>query len=529
MEIGEEILAGFQSRGLTHLDPADYDEHGEGPHQRLVLRGATLIDGTGAPPWGYVDLVIENGYIKDIISVGVPGLPIDAAKRPPTEGVEIDCEGRFITPGLIDSHAHIGAPFHAARGPLPSADYVYRLLLAHGITTIRDTGCFNGLAWTISEKNRAANHQIAAPNIHAYAYFPSSNDYYKSIYTPEQARAWVDRLAETSADGIKFFGAAPRVMRAALEQAQEKGLPTCCHHASLAVSRMNALTTAQWGLTSTEHFYGLPEALMTDTTVQSFPVGYHYNDEYLRFSAAGQTFAQAAVPGSSRWQEVLHEFVESGHTFVPTLSVYDANRDLMRVRRADWHDCYTHPTLLAYFDPHRGGHGAYWYRWTTADEVQWRQMYDRWMAFLADFKNLGGRVCAGSDPGFMYQVYGVGLVRELELLQEAGFNALEALRAATYDAAHLLGIEDETGSIEIGKRADLLVHDANPLDDFKQLYASGALRLDEQNQTGVMKRTLAITIKQGVVYRTADLLADVRERVERRSTDARIQRTRAAQ
>ena len=68
MEIGEEILAGFESRGLTELHPAERCDYGDGPHQQLILRGATLIDGTGAPPWGYVDIVIERDRIKEIVS-----------------------------------------------------------------------------------------------------------------------------------------------------------------------------------------------------------------------------------------------------------------------------------------------------------------------------------------------------------------------------------------------------------------------------------------------------------------------------
>ncbi len=60
---------------------------------------------------------------------------------------------------------------------------------------------------------------------------------------------------------------------------------------------------------------------------------------------------------------------------MPTFNVYDANRDLMRIRRADWHAQYTDKTLWSYFQPQRGGHGAYWYNWTTQNEVEWRQTY----------------------------------------------------------------------------------------------------------------------------------------------------------
>src|SRR3546814_5457833 len=76
------------------------------------------------------------------------------------------------------------------------------------------------------------------------------------------------------------------------------------------------------------------------------------------------------------------------------------------------------------------------------------------MQFLNDYKNLGGRVCAGSDSGFIYQIYGFGLIRELELLQEAGFNPLEVWKAATIDGAELLGLEEVTGSVDVGKRSE---------------------------------------------------------------------------
>lgn len=513
VEVGEEIVAGFAKYGLSSVEPAMSRGRGEGPYERLVLRGATLLDGTGAPPWGIVDIVIERGRILDIVSVGKPLMRINPDRRPPPGDREIDCHGKFVTPGFIDCHTHIGAPFHAANGPMPSADYVYKLWLAHGVTTVREAGCFNGLRWTLQQKEASAAHQIDAPSLHAYAYFPAINDYLKTLHTPQAARDWVRAIRDQGADGIKFFGAPPAIMQAALETAVELGIPTCCHHATLAVSRMNSLTTAKWGLSSSEHMYGLPEALMENTTIQDFAAGYDYNDEYLRFAAAGTTFAQAAEPGSTKWNDVLHAYLEANHTFVPTMTVYDANRDLMRTRRADWHEAYTHPTLWRYFQPQRGGHGAYWYRWSSLNEVQWRESFRRWMHFLNDYKNMGGRVCTGSDSGFMFQVYGFGFVRELELLLEAGFNAPEVLRAATLLGAELLGIANETGSVEVGKRADLLIHDVNPLEDFKTLYGTGALRLNDETNTSEWRPGLQWVIKDGAIFDPRLLLDDVRTMV----------------
>ncbi|MGT2491258.1 amidohydrolase family protein [Cupriavidus basilensis] len=96
------------------------------------------------------------------------------------------------------------------------------------------------------------------------------------------------------------------------------------------------------------------------------------------------------------------------------------------------------------------------------------------------------------------------------MLQEAGFNPLEVLRAATSHGAALLGMEETTGSVEVGKRADLLVHDSNPLDDLKLLYGTGALRLDEVQQRGTWERCLRVTpLRTASIFDRAELLADV--------------------
>ena len=508
---GNELGLGRAAAGQPPLQPATARDRGIGPFKRLVLRGATVIDGTGAPPIGPTDIVVEDGRIT--LLKKVTGNLATAANRPGSGDHEIDCHGKWVTPGFIDCHGHAGVAYHAANGWVPPVDYVYKLWLAHGVTTVREMGSFNGLDWMMDQKARSAANTIAAPRLLSYCYFPAVNDMLKLVHTPEEGRAWLRRVKERGADGIKFFGAPPAIMEAALDECRTLGLRSGCHHAQMAVTRMNALTTARWGLTSAEHYYGLPEALFEDRVVQDFPLDYDYNDEYFRFSVSGQMFGQGAKPGSAKWNQVLDQFLELGFTFVPTFTIYDANRDLMRARQADWHKDYTWKSMWEYFQPQRGGHGSYWTRWSTQNEVEWKQNYRLWMAFINEYKNRGGRVCTGSDSGFIYSIFGFGYIRELELLQEAGFHPLEVIRSATSQGAALCGIEDDTGTVEPGKRADLLVHDYNPLTDFKLLYGTGAMRLNEATNSVEWHRGLRYTIKDGVVYDTAELLADVRELV----------------
>ncbi|MEC7760638.1 MAG: amidohydrolase family protein [Pseudomonadota bacterium] len=510
---GDELATVMAERGYPAVEPATTRDRGEGPFERLVLRGARLIDGTGAPPAGPFDIVVEGGKITEMVIVGTPKMPINPARRPAKGDREIDCTGKVVTPGFVDAHVHIGTYFHAAAGPMPPADYVYKLWLAHGITTVREMACMNGVSWTMEQKQAAAEHRIAAPNIVAHAYVPVVDEFIKTLHTPDQARDWVRAVRERGIDGLKFFGAPPAIMQAALEEANALGMASGCHHAQMTVARTNSLKSAQWGLTSTEHFYGVPEAMFEDRAIQSYPVGYDYMDESLRYNWSSQNFVQAAEPGSKKWVETLEAYLELGHTFVPTLAILEANRDLMRARRADWHDAYTHKTVWDYFQPNRGGHCSHWYRWNTTNEVQWKEHFRRWMRFCNDYKNMGGRVVPGSDAGFTFQIYGFCFIRELEQMQEAGFHPLEIFRAATSESAALLGVGDHTGTIAPGMDADILVHDHDPLEDLKYLYGTGAMRLNDDTRKTEWHRGIKYTIKGGVIYDVAELLSDVRDMV----------------
>src|SRR5436305_12359229 len=289
--------AAKEDRGIP---PAPPRAEGEGPFGRLILRGVTLIDGTGAPPVGPVDIVVEGNRIADVVSVGSPGIAIDPADRPKAgpKDREMDLAGMYVLPGFIDMHGHIGGKEQGT-----PAEYVYKLWMGHGITTVRDPGSGNGLAWVLDEKGKSARNEITAPRLKAYVFFGQGRD--EPFVTPEQARKWVDQIAAKGADGVKFFGYRPDIMQAAIDETRKKGLRSACHHAQMDVSRVNVLTSARWGLTSMEHWYGLPEALFDDRTIQDYPLGYNYADESHRFGEAGRLWEQAAPPSRQRGSEVM--------------------------------------------------------------------------------------------------------------------------------------------------------------------------------------------------------------------------------
>lgn len=486
-------------------------DEGEGPFERLIIRGATLIDGTGAPPVGPMDIVIEGNRIVDIRSVGAPGVPIPGNRRPGDAVREIDAHGMYVLPGFVDLHGHIGG---AAQGT--PAEYVFKLWMAHGVTTVRDPGSGNGVDWTLRHRERSARNEIVAPRIFTYVR-PGAGWDQGAVWNAEQAREYVRWAKSRGADGFKLGSHPPQVMEALLDEARRLEMGTQAHLGQLGVSRMNVLDAARLGLGSMEHWYGLPEALFHDRTVQDYPADYNYNDEYHRFAEAGRLWRQAATPGSPRWEAVMQELLDLDFVLDPTLTIYEASRDVMREREAEWHDAYTLPSLHEFFRPSRTSHGSYWFSWTTADEIAWKENFRIWMRFLNEYKNRGGMVTTGSDSGFIYKLYGFGYIRELELLQEAGFHPLEAIRSATWYGARALtaplGREPDFGTVEPGMLADLVLVEHNPVHDFKVLYGTGTLRLNDE---GEVERVGGVkyTIKDGIIYDARKLLEEVEAMVQ---------------
>lgn len=499
----------FGSNGIGYAEdksveyaPDRKPSEGKGPFKQLIIQGAIMIDGTGAPPRGPVDIVIEGNKIKEV------GRP---KKEIPKNAEVIDAQGMYVLPGFVDTHAHIGGLSQGV-----SAEYVYKLWMAHGVTTIREPGSFNGIDWTLHEKKRSENNEIVAPHIYAYV---SPGDWDKGeILTPNDARKYVRWAGKKGADGFKLRELDPPIMEALIDEAKKKKLGTTTHLVQTVVSNEYIPNMARWGLGSVEHWYGIPEALFDDRTVQNFSPDYNYNNEYDRFGEAGRLWQQAAKPGSKKWNSIMNEFLDRNLTMSPTFTIYEAARDQMRVRNEEWHEKYTSPLLKEFYEPSAENHGSFFFDWTTADEVAWKENYRIWMDFINDYKNRGGRVTTGSDSGFIYRTYGFGYIRELELLQEAGFHPLEVIRAATMHGAELLSEENgksmEFGIIRPDMVADLVLVEENPLHNFKYLYGTGAIKLNHETEKVERVGGVKYTIKDGIIYDAKQLLADVEKMVK---------------
>ncbi|PZN96524.1 MAG: amidohydrolase [Alphaproteobacteria bacterium] len=492
-----------------------------GPYPLLVIRGATMVPGNGGPPEGPVDIVIRDGRIAEVRRAGTPGLPQAANRAPAGATREIDASGMYVLPGFVDMHGHNGDPDKAA-----DPSYAYRLWLAHGVTTVRSVPLFGSdVGRALSDKRRSAAGEIAAPRLFLYQTLGAGADAGwtgGTVDSPDKARAWVRWAAGAGVDGIKFFNRPPEtpaIDRAALAEARKLGLGTVAHLSQTNVAEFNARDAAAAGLGTVTHFYGHFESLLKDRRIQSAPATYNYSDEQMRFGGIAEIWNQIHEPGGPEWLAYLEAQKATGVTFDPTFNIYSASRDLMRAKNADWHSLYALPSMTAYYESNRDNHGSYFFDWTTANEVTWRNFYARYMRLVNDYKNMGGRVTAGSDPGFIWQLWGFSYILELEMLQEAGFSPLEVVQSATINGASTLmepkGQEPDFGLIRAGMRADLIIVPENPLQNFKTLYGTGFPRLNEATQKTERVGGVRWTIKDGIVFDAPALLASVRDQVAR--------------
>jgi cytosine/adenosine deaminase-related metal-dependent hydrolase len=469
-------------------------------YQRLVIRNAIVIDGNGTPASGPKDIVIEGNTIADVVGIDPVALKDGRAKRPAGD-VEIDATGKYVMPGLINAHGHVQEERGGIAQPV---DYCLKLWLASGITTVRDVG--SDTKKTIQLRERSRRGEVVAPRIFVYALFWQQ----PRPRNAEQARARVRELKQIGADGIKLIGSDRDIMAAMADEAHKVGLRVA-HH--VGVEETTAWDDIRFGITSIEHWYGVPDAAITDG-VQNFPSTYNYNNETDRFRYAGRLWREA---NPERLMKVLDGMIEAKVAWDPTLVIYEASRDLQRAQTQPWFRDYLHPTLEEYFKPNPANHGSYFIGWSSTDEAFWKENYRIWMAALREFERRGGLIGAGEDSGFIYQMYGFGLIRELELHQEAGFHPLKVIQHVTGNNAKILGEEERLGRVRAGYLADLIVVNGNPLENLKVLYPTGV----DEIRDGRVAHTGGVewTIKDGIPYHAPTLLAEIKQMVAKARTD----------
>lgn len=500
------VGAPLAAQDITLPDPIPLGTTVGQQANRVLIRGATVISGRGTPrsnrampPEGPIDILIENGRIidmvlRDAVNMAGGGGEFDDMGA----DLILDARGKYVIPGLVDMHVHLRGD-GGELGPR-ALDYQYRLWMGHGVTTVRDAGTGAGLDVMTEQRALSASHEIVAPRLVLCQRWPLPLRQWDVGNTPESAREMVRRFKELGADCIKISkspGHYPDVMAAAVDEGLKLGMQTMV---DLKVSETDAVTASELGVASIEHWYGVPDAALRGS--QDFPADYNYWTELDRFRWAGDLWRQADPDLLSDVMDIL---IENGTNWNPTMVVYEDNRDLWRALTLPWTRTLYHPSVIEGMWPDEGTHGAFKSEWTTADEIMWRNNYRIWMEWVREFHARGGLLTVGTDTS---PWGGMAMIREMELMQEAGINPIDIIRVATTNAYEALGMEEHCG-VRVGCVADLAVINGNPIENFKVMYGLGygfygiAPTTEQWKWGGV-----TWTIKDGVVYDAQALLRE---------------------
>ena len=506
-------LAALMTLGLAAQQPPATPAMHAKAAGRLVIKNAMVIYGNAKPPYGPVDIVVQDGLIAYIgPHDAVPGASMALPTTPRSSDTVIDAAGKYVMPGIVNAHMH----WHEERQPgVPQPiQYERNLYLAAGVTTVREVGGdFDKSKRWQAESNA---HTIIAPRILVYPFVSKGR-----TGSPAEIRAWIREIKQRGADGLKIIGMDRDQLDAIMSEAHTLGLRTATH---IAVEETTAKDYAELGVTSIEHFYGVADAALNG--IQNFPPDMSYSNEIHRFGRAGELYAQA---DPEKLHKTIDLMVEKHVAWDPTFSIYEASRDLIRAQAQPWFKDYLHPSMEAYFRGSLDNHGSYFLGWTSSQEATWKQQYRIWMDAVREFATKGGLVTTGDDAGYIYSMYGFGISRELELHEEAGFHPLEVIEHATWNGAKLLGMEDRIGKVREGFIADLLVVNGNPLENLRLLNPYGAdvmlingRQASNYSPLGPDDKVQAArgggiewTIKDGIPYHVPTLMREVKDMVSR--------------
>jgi len=406
----------------------------------VSIVNVTLIDVTGGPPQLHRTVIVRNGKIAEIhYSTDVKG-------KPP--GVQVNGTGKFLIPGLWDMHVHMVFGDWFPRGK----EVTLPLFIANGITGVRDMG---GELEVLQQwrKEIAAGTLIGPRMVMSgpmldgpQPRFPSSI----AIKTPEDGRRAVDDLKRRGADFIKLQSLIPRdAVFAIADEAHKQGI-TFVGHVPDAVRASEASNAGQ---KSFEHLIGIFEGASP------------HEDEFLKGPKGPGKFL--ATYDEDRAARLFALLAKNQTWQCPTL-VWERGGNLIELSD------FAH-------DPRGKYVPAYWkdvtwkrftgqieHEFNTDDLATRRRFVQKELEVVLAMHRAGVPFLAGTDtPPGVYIFPGFSLHEELQRFVAAGFTPVEALQTATINPAKFLGLESETGTIEKGKRGDLVLLDANPLEDIR--------------------------------------------------------------
>jgi len=419
------------------------------PQADILIRHATIVDVAGGKTIAGQAIAI-NG--RDIVAVGADA---KLARRFSARQT-VDAAGRFVMPGLWDMHVHFGGDqlIEENKNLLP-------LYVAYGVTTVRDC------AEDISNSVLAWRSEVAAGSLLGPTIYTSGPklEGYKPLWkgtievgTPAEVDAALDRLQAMQVDFVKITDNTlkPDIFEYAVKAAKARGLKTSAHTPyALTIEQ-----AAKDGLSSVEHL----DYLIKAGSPQEASIGADYAAKKLSYGEASDKFVDTFDPAYAARE--YRRLAELGIYVTPTLNM---SRILAYLDRED----HSKDAALAYVGP--GLRKTYDWRVeraakaTSAQVAARHKEYELSLKVLPMLRDAGIPILAGTDAGYLnsFNYPGEGLHEELERYVEAGLTPREALVSATITGPAFLGHSSRYGSLAVGKAADILILNSNPMEDIR--------------------------------------------------------------
>jgi amidohydrolase family protein len=416
----------------------------------LLLTNVTVIDATGAPAQPNMTVVIKGDRITALGRTG----RVHAPKR----ALVVDATGRFLIPGLWDMHVHF-----------TEIERSFPLFIANGVTGVRNMGgelddLLHWRAEVTSGKLLGPRVLMCGPIVDGPQ--PAAHGPTIVVGTAVQGRQTVDMLKQRGADCVKVYDRLTRdAYLAIIDQAKKDGLPVVGH----VPESMTTMEASAAGQKSIEH---LGSTLQGCSTIEDelrrleaapMPSGGDFSEFPRRIAARGERMLDTY--DEQKAKRLFADFVKNRTWQVPTLVT---KRALTFVddfdRNGDERLKYIPQSERKWWSPQQN----FLLRYRTPEYIVYsKRLFQKELELVGAMHRAGVPLMTGTDLSIPYIFAGFSLHDELELFVSAGLTPMEALQTATRNPAKFLGKLDTLGTVERGKIADLVVLDANPLEDIK--------------------------------------------------------------
>lgn len=437
--------------------------------EALYLTGGTVVSMVPSQRPYRATLLIEDGRIS----------AIGARLRAPARARVVDISGRYLLPGFIDMHAHVTFLRHPSDDEAnagydrATSELVLRELLAFGVTTVRNPAA--PPAEGVRLRDDVAAGRVLGPRIFTAGWPLNSKP-----STAPDIRAEVDRQCALKVDYIKVYaGATPDQAAAAIEEAHRCGVKVIGH-----LQATDWPTAARLGIDFITHAVSwsssaLPPAKRAEYRAQIERRG----------AMKARIFWLESVDVDGPEMNAVIDALKQRHVSVdPTLVAYETKFVPLDKYRGAANVALAPPAMR---ESWQGGSPTE--DWTADDFARMKRTWPKLLAIVRRYYRAGVLLTTGSDLPNDFVAPGVSLDQEMELLAEAGVPAADVLAMATRNAAEALGQAADIGTIEVGKRADLVVLARDPLADVRNA------------------RSVELVIANGRVLRPAELTAQAPE------------------